>query len=138
MTPSSLADLTEGQKQCLRLVHQLLTSKEIARHLGISHFTVDQRLASARRKLNAQSRKDAARIFIILEQQYPPTPFTDEPKHGDAPYDTHVDTPQPVGGRWHRRPRRGLVIRSLSMAFFSTFLMALIIVILNGALLLFR
>jgi FixJ family two-component response regulator len=35
-------ELTEGQKACLRLVDDHLTSKEIGRSLGISHFTVDQ------------------------------------------------------------------------------------------------
>lgn len=55
--------LTDGQKDCLRLVDQLLTSKEIARRLQISPFTVDQRLDAARRKLGASTRKEAARIF---------------------------------------------------------------------------
>jgi DNA-binding CsgD family transcriptional regulator len=59
--------LTEGQKDCLRLVDQLLTSKEIARRLQISPFTVDQRLDAARRKLGATTRKEAARIFANQE-----------------------------------------------------------------------
>ena len=57
MNAQSPLDLTEGQKACLRLVVQQQTSKEIARVLGISPFTVDQRLDAARRKLNAASRK---------------------------------------------------------------------------------
>ncbi|MFC4291237.1 response regulator transcription factor [Sphingorhabdus arenilitoris] len=61
--------LTEGQKECLRLVDQLLTSKEIARRLNISPFTVDQRLDAARRKLNAANRKDAARIFAEQDKK---------------------------------------------------------------------
>ncbi|NJM50852.1 MAG: helix-turn-helix transcriptional regulator [Sphingomonadales bacterium] len=60
--------LTDGQKECLRLVDQLLTSKEIARQLDISPFTVDQRLDAARRKLNAGTRKEAARIFAALDK----------------------------------------------------------------------
>lgn len=59
-------ELTEGQKACLRLVDDHMTSKEIARSLGISHFTVDQRLDAARRKLNAATRKDAAKIFAAI------------------------------------------------------------------------
>ncbi len=61
-------ELTEGQKDCLRLVDDHHTSKEIARILGISSFTVDQRLDGARRKLHAATRKDAAKIFADLEQ----------------------------------------------------------------------
>jgi DNA-binding CsgD family transcriptional regulator len=59
--------LTEGQKDCLRLVDNLLTSKEIARKLGISPFTVDQRLDAARRKLQATNRKEAARLYLAAE-----------------------------------------------------------------------
>lgn len=62
--------LTEGQKECLRLVDRLLTSKEIARELRISPFTVDQRLDAARRKLGAETRKEAARIFALQEDEY--------------------------------------------------------------------
>ena len=65
MSAQSPLHLTEGQKACLRLVVQHHTSKEIARALGISPFTVDQRLDAARRKLNATSRIDAAKIFDI-------------------------------------------------------------------------
>ena len=42
--PAQFADLTDGQKACLRLVVDYHTSKEISRILGISPFTVDQRL----------------------------------------------------------------------------------------------
>jgi DNA-binding CsgD family transcriptional regulator len=61
-------DLTEGQKDCLRLVSDHFTSKEIARQLGISHFTVDQRLNVARKKLNAANRTDAAKLFASMEE----------------------------------------------------------------------
>lgn len=71
-------DLTEGQKACLHLVRHHFTSKEIARELGISRFTVDQRLDAARRKLNARSRKDAAKIFATLEGSGISEPFVYE------------------------------------------------------------
>ncbi len=67
MAGKKQVNLTEGQKQCLRLVDRHCTSKEIARELGISPFTVDQRLDSARRKLNADSRRSAAKIFVTTE-----------------------------------------------------------------------
>ncbi len=62
-------DLTEGQKACLRLVNEHRTSKEIARILDISPFTVDQRLDAARKKLNASSRAEAARFFALSEER---------------------------------------------------------------------
>ena len=70
--------LTEGQKDCLRLVEQLLTSKEIARKLDISPFTVDQRLDAARRKLGAQNRKEAAIKFAAIEAGQLSEPFVYE------------------------------------------------------------
>lgn len=62
-------ELTEGQIECLRLVARHYTSKEIARKLGISHFTVDQRLDAARRKLGVASRKEAAILFQSMDTE---------------------------------------------------------------------
>lgn len=55
--------LSDGQKACLRLVHGHLSSKEIARKLGISRHTADQRIALACQKLGVTSRRDAAILF---------------------------------------------------------------------------
>ena len=74
MTAASVDRLNEGQRDCLRLVLAHLTSKEIARELGVSPHTVDQRLRTAMRVLDAGSRFEAARIFAALdpEQNYQP------------------------------------------------------------------
>lgn len=61
--------LTEPQKQCLRLVADLLSSKEIARILDISHHTVDQRLKRAQFILGVSGRAEAARVFMSHEAQ---------------------------------------------------------------------
>lgn len=55
-----LARLTEGQKECLRLVYRHMSSKDIARELGISPHSVDARLRSAIRTLGVANRTDAA------------------------------------------------------------------------------
>ncbi|MEI4600199.1 sigma factor-like helix-turn-helix DNA-binding protein, partial [Klebsiella pneumoniae] len=47
-----------------------LSSKEIARLLGISKSAIDQRLDRARQVLGASSRREAARIFAGLEAGY--------------------------------------------------------------------
>lgn len=156
MTSPSHADLTDGQKQCLRLVGQHLTSKEIARKLGISHFTVDQRLDSARRKLNAHSRKDAVRIFMAMEQAILSEPFVYEPCDIAAKGEDHIQklppkrrtgvfavaatwiSVPPLGGKRHHLPKREILVQSLNIAFFSTLLIALVVVILTGTLRLFR
>ncbi|QGP79106.1 LuxR family transcriptional regulator [Sphingobium sp. CAP-1] len=67
----TLPALSEGEKQCLRLVSQGFNSKEIARQLHISEHTVDQRVRTSLRKFGVPSRKEAARLFITAEQFKP-------------------------------------------------------------------
>jgi DNA-binding CsgD family transcriptional regulator len=59
-----LSLLTSGQRDCLHLVGQYMSSKEIARALGVSPHTVDQRLKRATALLQVQTRFDAARMFM--------------------------------------------------------------------------
>lgn len=63
--------LTEKQAEALELVCQHLQTKEIARILGISPRSVDQRIDAARQKLGAATRIEAARIYAA---------------HSDIPY----------------------------------------------------
>ena len=64
-----VAKLTEGQLDCLRLVDQHLSSKEIAARLNISPHTVDQRIRQALQTLGVERRSQAARI-VCREQPY--------------------------------------------------------------------
>lgn len=59
--------LTEAERDCLRLVFQHMTSKDIARHLGVSPHTVDMRLRQAIRKLEVTNRIEAARALVHTE-----------------------------------------------------------------------
>jgi DNA-binding CsgD family transcriptional regulator len=59
--------LTSGQKICLGMVAEHLSSKEIAQRLGISSHTVDQRIRQALRTLGATHRKDAALLLARHE-----------------------------------------------------------------------
>jgi len=61
---AELATLSEGQRACLRLVYQHMTSKDIARLLGVSPHTVDMRLRTAMRTLSVASRIEAARLLV--------------------------------------------------------------------------
>lgn len=67
MESDRLARVTEGQRACLRLVLQHKSSKDIARSLGISPHTVDQRVRLAMKALGAASRVEAARILAAAE-----------------------------------------------------------------------
>jgi DNA-binding CsgD family transcriptional regulator len=63
---AALAALTAKQREVLDLVLQHKSSKEIARTLGISPYTVDQRIAAARQKLNVCTRGELARAYAEL------------------------------------------------------------------------
>ena len=59
---SRVTRLSQGQIDCLLLVDQHHSSKEIAVRLGISSHTVDQRIRGALEKLGVERRGEAARL----------------------------------------------------------------------------
>jgi DNA-binding CsgD family transcriptional regulator len=69
VVPDSLDDrvarLSDGQRQCLALVDQHLSSKEIALRLGISPHTVDQRVRQSLQILGVEKRGEAARLVAM-------------------------------------------------------------------------
>ena len=67
---SRVARLNQAQLDCLLLVDQHLSSKEIAGQLGISSHTVDQRIRQALQILGVQRRAQAARIVAGHRQPY--------------------------------------------------------------------
>ncbi len=62
------ARLTEKQRACLDLLLERKTSKQIARALDISKYTVDQRITAARLALDAADRADTAVRYERLKQ----------------------------------------------------------------------
>lgn len=62
--------LSDKQRACLDLLLERRTSKQMARTLGISKPTVDQRIAAARVILGAGDRDEAARIYARLKTVY--------------------------------------------------------------------
>jgi DNA-binding CsgD family transcriptional regulator len=59
-----IAQLSDGQRECLFLVGQMHNSKEIARLVGKSPHTVDERLKRAVAMLEVGSRFEAARLYL--------------------------------------------------------------------------
>ena len=59
--------LTPRERDCLRLVDQHLSSKQIARELGMSKTSVDTYCDRARRKLGVVDRFQAARLLRELD-----------------------------------------------------------------------
>jgi len=86
-----VARLSPGQLDCLLLVDQLLSSKEIAAELKISPHTVDQRIRQALAILGVERRAHAARIvarykgpYQRLIHQSPYIAATSQPSHPEA------------------------------------------------------
>ena len=65
-----LGRLSQGQLDCLLLVDQHLSSKEIAAELNISPHTVDQRIRQALQILGVERRTQAARIVARYRDPY--------------------------------------------------------------------
>jgi DNA-binding CsgD family transcriptional regulator len=83
-----VAKLTEGQLDCLRLVAEHLSSKEIAAELGISPHTVDQRIRQSLQTLGVARRSQAARLVAQAAEPYQrlihQSPYIErEPAQGD-------------------------------------------------------
>jgi DNA-binding CsgD family transcriptional regulator len=83
MDTEAAANLSEGQRACLRMVLRHMSSKEIARALGISRHTVDQRLRLAIRTLEVGNRIDAARALAAHEGTDAYQPAVHQPPHID-------------------------------------------------------
>ena len=69
---TQVSKLSQGQLDCLRLVGEHLSSKEIAAELGISPHTVDQRIRGALQVLGVSRRSQAARLVAQHGGRYQP------------------------------------------------------------------
>jgi DNA-binding CsgD family transcriptional regulator len=65
-----IARLSAGQLDCLRLVNEHLSSKEIAAELDISPHTVDQRIRQALHILGVERRSQAAQLVARYSGPY--------------------------------------------------------------------
>lgn len=59
--------LTEAEREVLRLWARRASAKEIALELGITHWAVNERLRSARRRLGVADSNEAARLLAEAE-----------------------------------------------------------------------
>ncbi|MBX9644626.1 MAG: DUF4019 domain-containing protein [Novosphingobium sp.] len=95
--------LTEKEKQTLRLLLTGYDAKSMARHLGLSVHTVNERLRDARRKLGTSSSREAARQLRELEVQDPE--LLGDKALGDAPAPAAAQMslqPAQGNGMWRR------------------------------------
>ena len=100
--------LTEKEKQTLRLIVRGHDAKSIARHLGLSVHTVNERLRDARRKLEVSSSREAARLVFETEGDDPES-FADK-QIGEAEPPEDMKQVTTLGSRHGRTPRRAGII----------------------------
>ena len=79
---AAICALTDKEKETLRLLVEGYDAKSIARHLGLSVHTINERLRDARRKLAVSSSREAARMLRDAEQKSPE--FSGDRLLGDA------------------------------------------------------
>lgn len=100
--------LTEKEKETLRLLLQGYEAKSMARHLGLSVHTINERLRDARRKLGTSSSREAARLLREAEAQDPEL-LGDKPLGGAADSAASPQQLQPAQGRGTTR-RAGWIV----------------------------
>jgi DNA-binding CsgD family transcriptional regulator len=122
----SIQRLTARQKDCLRLVGQGFTSKEIGRQLGISYATVDNHIRASLDSLQVTGRAEAARLLLSAEADQPltnqppllaDTPIAPAP-HGssDRSRNWWERLAPPLGGELHELSREGRIFQILRVA----------------------
>lgn len=95
-----MADLTEKQRAVLDLLLLHKTSKEIARALDISPYTVDQRIVAARQKFGVQTRSELAVAYGQLVSENPGSAISQGLVYQSSQVDFETNAPEKgVGSR---------------------------------------
>jgi len=129
-TAQRVARLSLGQLDCLRLVDQHLSSKEIATELKISPHTVDQRVRQSLAILGVERRSQAARLvarysgpYQRLIHQSPHIPGDFQSGHPEAAVSyqiRHADRAGGTGGAGFLTEQRPVSFRSSLQLPFAT------------------
>lgn len=119
--------ITAKQHQVMERVLDLKTSKEIARDLGISPSTVDQRINAVRDKLSAPDRASAARAYAALKTICEETTYgsshiakADDSKPlelTDLPTNSEFELRDVAAWRWGETDDRPLVLKAVDERF---------------------
>ena len=122
--------LSEGQKACLRLVAQGMSSKEIAKALGLTPQTVDTYVKTSMARLGASNRREAARMLLAQEASRksgsPTAGLADAVSDAEQLASTGTTgwlswvRPPPVGGGFHDLSWSQKTFGALQVAVIST------------------
>lgn len=110
----ALQILTEKEKQTLRLMGRGHDAKSMARDLGLSVHTINERLGEARRKLSVSSSREAARLLLDSEADAPDC-FGDRFLGEAATHGATAEAAATIEGRPRRTPwiLAGVLLMSL-------------------------
>lgn len=103
-----LEDLTEKEKQTLRLIVRGHDAKSMANELSLSVHTINERLRDARRKLGVTSSREAGRLLLEHEGADPKN-LADKPL-GEAPAPGSSETREVAAGNHARRTFAGALV----------------------------
>jgi len=141
--PEVISRLTLRQRDCLELVAQGFTSKQIARKLGISHSTVDNHILAATQLLRVADRREAGRLLAQLGQELPrqPADLTEQEKSSivdvqEAMQQHHaagLKLMPPLGGQLNEQTLGHKTVQILSIAFLSTMVVIGMALLISGA-----
>lgn len=132
---SAIEGLSPRERECLALAGRHLSSKEIARRLGLSPGTVDAHLVNAMRKLGVASRREAIRLMEMSEpngnlsgpREDPHSQSSGGGKRVEASHDPRRYKGSGEEPRWLRPTGMfAVLLRSLLDAFYVTVFFALI------------
>jgi DNA-binding CsgD family transcriptional regulator len=120
--------LSDRQKQCLALVAEGLSSKEIGRKLGVAPSTVDNHISSALNILGIDDRKRAALVFTASQEVE------------SAAIDDPLPTPKPLnffklpplGGELNMLTARERMLHVFQIALIGMMVMTMIMVVISG------
>lgn len=146
MDQESVEKLTDRQKDCLRLVAQGFTSKEIGRLLALSPSTVDNHVAAAVQQLGASNRGAAARGLAEqeLRQKLPrqPQPLAQTVQTANLATDTgdavssrnarQLFALPPVGGKRNDLDGTSRTLRILQIAVLATASVIALTILVSG------
>lgn len=110
---SSYQTLTEKEKLTLRLLVEGYDAKSMARHLGLSVHTINERLRDARRKMAVSSSREAARLLREIESDHPQKSVPDD-LGDEAAADPEEMSAAPAGDRPSSR-RFGWLVGAIIM-----------------------
>lgn len=135
--------LSERQRQCLTLVADGFTSKEIARQLNLSPSTVDNHLRAAMERLGLNNRADAARLLRGANAVASAPRTRDEREELPAPQASvrgrgagMLQLP-PIGGAENRMSLRRRYFHVAQIALLGTMTMTAVIMTIAGLVQLF-